>query len=51
MSVLIMAESNGKVLDRGTLSAVTAAKKLSDEVDLLLLDDSNDVLEFSFHLF
>ena len=47
MSVLIMAESNGKVLDRGTLSAVTAAKKLSDEVDLLLLDDSNDVLEFS----
>ena len=47
MSVLILSESNGKVLDRGTLSAVTAAKKLSDEVDLLLLDDSNDVLEFS----
>ena len=47
MSVLILAESNGKALDRGTLSAVTAAKKLSDEVDLLLFDDSDDVLEFS----
>ena len=28
MSVLVIAESNGKVVDRGTLSAITAAQKL-----------------------
>ena len=47
MSVLVIAESNGKVLDRGTLSAITAAKKLDNEVDMLLLDESQEVIDFS----
>ena len=28
MAVLVIAESNGKIIDRGTLSAITAAMKI-----------------------
>ena len=30
MSVLVIAESNGKTIDRGTLSAISAAMKIDD---------------------
>ena len=38
MSVLVIAESNGKEVDRGTLSAITAAQKISNEISLLILE-------------
>jgi len=47
MSVLVIAEINGKVIDRGTLSAVTAAKKIDDKVDMLLFDESQEIIDFS----
>ena len=37
MSVLVIAESDGKTIDRSVLSCVTAAIKISSEVDILVL--------------
>ena len=37
MSVLVIAESDGKTIDRRVLSCVTAAIKISSEVDILVL--------------
>ena len=45
MSVLVIAESNGKEVDRGTLSAITAAQKISSEISLLILEESEEVIE------
>ena len=45
MSVLVIAEVNGQEVDRGTLSTVTAAQKISDDISLLVLDKSEDVLK------
>ena len=47
MTVLVIAESNGKVVDRGTLSAITAAKKIDNAVDMILFDESQEVIDFS----
>ncbi len=44
MSVLVIAESDGKTIDRSVLSCVTAAIKISSEVDILVLDSSADVI-------
>ena len=44
MSVLVIAESDGKTIDRSVLSCVTAAIKISSEVDILVLDESKDVI-------
>ena len=44
MSVLVIAESNGKEVDRGTLSAITAAQKISNEISLLILEESEEVI-------
>ena len=45
MSVLVIAEPNSKEVDRGTLSAITAAQNISDKISLLVLDDSEEVLK------
>ena len=45
MSVLVIAEPNSKEVDRGTLSAITAAQIISDNISLLVLDDSEEVLK------
>ena len=45
MSVLVIAESNGKEVDRGTLSAITAAQKISNEISLLILEESEEVIK------
>jgi len=45
MSVLVIAEPNSKEVDRGTLSAITAAQNISDNISLLVLDDSEEVLK------
>ena len=45
MSVLLIAESNGKEVDRGTLSAITAAQKISNEISLLILEESEEVIK------
>ena len=45
MSVLVIAEPNSKEVDRGTLSAITAAQSISDNISLLVLDDSEEVLK------
>ena len=45
MSVLVIAESNSKEVDRGTLSTITAAKKISDDISLLVLEDVEEVLQ------
>ena len=47
MAVLVIAESNGKAIDRGTLSAITAAKKIDNVIDLILFDESQEVLDFA----
>ena len=36
MSILVIAESNGKEVDRGTLSAITAAQKINNDISSLL---------------
>ena len=36
MSVLVIAEPNSKEVDRGTLSAITAAQSISDNISLLV---------------
>ena len=46
MSVLVIAEPNSKEVDRGTLSAITAAQSISDNISLLVLDSSEEVLIF-----
>ena len=45
MSVLVIAETNGKEVDRGTLSAITAAQKISNEISLLILEESEEVIK------
>ena len=45
MSVLVIAESNSKEVDRGTLSTITAAQKISDDISLLVLEDVAEVLK------
>ena len=45
MSVLVIAESNSKEVDRGTLSTITAAQKISDNISLLVLEDVEEVLQ------
>ena len=45
MSVLVIAEPNSKEVDRGTLSAITAAQSISDNISLLVLDSSEEVLK------
>ena len=45
MSVLVIAEPNSKEVDRGTLSAITAAQNISDNISLLVLNDSEEVLK------
>jgi electron transfer flavoprotein alpha subunit len=45
MSVLVIAESNTKEVDRGTLSTITAAQKISDDISLLVLEDVEEVLQ------
>jgi electron transfer flavoprotein alpha subunit len=45
MSILVIAESNGKEVDRGTLSAITAAQKISNDISLLILEESEEVLK------
>ena len=45
MSVLVIAEPNNKEVDRGTLSAITAAKNISDNISLLVLDSSEEALK------
>jgi electron transfer flavoprotein alpha subunit len=45
MSVLVIAESNSKEVDRGTLSTITAAQKISDNISLLVLEDLEEVLQ------
>jgi len=45
MSVLVIAEPNSKEVDRGTLSAITAAQSISDNISLLVLDSSEKVLK------
>ncbi len=47
MAVLVIAESNGKTIDRGTLSAISAAMKIDDSVDLILFDESQEVVNFA----
>ena len=44
MSILVIAESNGIEVDRGTLSAITAAQKIGDKINLLILEDSEQVI-------
>ena len=44
MSILVVAESNGIEVDRGTLSAITAAQKIGDKINLLILEDSEQVI-------
>ena len=45
MSVLVIAESNGKEVDRGTLSAITAAQKISNDISLLILEESEELIK------
>ena len=45
MSVLVIAESNSKEVDRGTLSTITAAQKISDDISLLVLENIEEVLQ------
>ena len=45
MSVLVIAESNSKEVDRGALSTITAAQKISDNISLLVLEDVEEVLQ------
>ena len=45
MSVLVIAEGNSQEVDRGTLSTITAAQKLSDDISLLVLNDSEEILK------
>ena len=45
MSVLVIAEPNSKEVDRGTLSAITAAQSISDNISLLVLDSSEEVIK------
>ena len=45
MSVLVIAEGNNQEVDRGTLSTITAAQKLSDDISLLVLNDSEEILK------
>ena len=45
MSVLVIAESNSKTVDRGTLSTITAATQINEDISLLVLDDSEEVLK------
>ena len=45
MSVLVIAESNSKEVDRGTLSTITAAQKISDDISLLVFEDIEEVLQ------
>ena len=45
MSVLILADSDGKTIDQGVLSCVTAALNLSKEVDIICLDSSENVVK------
>ena len=45
MSILVIAEPNGVNVDRGTLSAISAAHKISNEVDILILEDSEEVIK------
>ena len=45
MSVLVIAESNSKEVDRGTLSTITAAQKISDDIYLLVLENIEEVLQ------
>ena len=44
MSILVIAESNGIEVDRGTLSAITAAQEIGDKINLLILEDSEQVI-------
>jgi electron transfer flavoprotein alpha subunit len=44
MSILVIAESNGTEVDRGTLSAITAAKKIGNEINLLILEETEEVI-------
>ena len=45
MSILVIAESNGKEVDRGTLSTITAAQKINNEISLLILEESEEVIK------
>ncbi len=45
MSILVIAESNGKEVDRGTLSAITAAQKINNDISLLILEESEEVIK------
>lgn len=45
MSVLVIADSDGKSLDRGVLSCVTAALKINKDVDILSLDNSENIVK------